>query len=344
MGMLFCDGFDGYSVSADLARNWVPVFGLNTIPFVSNAGRLGGGALQNTGSQTALRYINAAAWNWSTAQTGVFGFWMKMSAAPAAISTIFRLVNNANTTQASVRMLTNGLLAAYDQSETVQQAVGITNVADNLWHWVEFRIGGNYNGGQLGIGYVDGLQNWASSANPGSVSTTFALLTPATQTITYDDIYVYDNTTLVNPQLSQFPIGPQYITYKRPSADSSVQFAPDSGGTNFNRVNETVPDGDTSYVQSATVGNADEYTYGALGFTPVSVTSTMLSVDAKNPGAGTVNLKVRCHSGATTSDSTAAQVSSNYNVFRRVFDQDPNTSAAWTGANLDSAKFGQVVA
>jgi hypothetical protein len=334
MAMLWADGFDSYSSTSDLSRNWTVG---STWAWNSTNGVIGGGCIQCApGGTNQITTINA--WSIPAPNYVYCCFWVKISAAPNAQATFF-----LETTGNGLAVNSSGILLALGNGSVI--ATGNTNICDNKWHWIEFSSDNQagVNSGHFNC-YCDTILQCASlgsGANQNSTSALFQQLA-TNGTIYVDDFFGGDNNSPA-PSASSLPIGPRFITTKRPSSDSSVQFVPDSGSSNSARVNEVSADEDSSYVQSNTSGNADTYNYGAIGFTPATVTSVQVVSRVKNPGAGTINHKARCISNGTTSDGSSTVTPTSYSDIRAIYNQDPNTSASWTAANVDAATFGITV-
>jgi hypothetical protein len=119
--------------------------------------------------------------------------------------------------------------------------------------------------------------------------------------------------------------------------------------SNFSEVSEQAPLGlwgDYSYVSSRVVNNEDLYNVAALAGAPLTVYAVQVSGFMKNSAAGTRSLTLNTKSGAFDSPgSLAAAVPNNavYQWFSSVWLADPNTSAAWTAANLNAAKAGYMI-
>lgn len=338
MSLMFADGFDSYSATSDLLRNWSSNGGWT---WSSSGGRNGGGCIQST-SAVAIQAPDPIVSRLTSPVC--FGFWIKISAAPAAASFFVRALPSHG---GLLGVATNGVIQATPDSGGVS-VTGTTNICDNLWHWVEW-YSSSQNTSSLNKCYVDSIQQWngsfqlVSGANLNPTITTFNFTGFTSCTMTVDDAFVYDSETAVSPQATDTPLGPRIINTLRPASDNSVQFAPDSGTTNFSRVNEVSGDGDTSYVQDNNSGHADLYGYDSLSYTPTAITAVQLVSRVENPGSGSISYKNRCKSGSTTSDGTSTVAPSNYANSRTSYNQDPNTSAAWIRANLDTALFGITV-
>jgi hypothetical protein len=130
----------------------------------------------------------------------------------------------------------------------------------------------------------------------------------------------------------------------RPTRDSSIAWTPSSGANNFSRVNETLVDGDTSYVQTTTVGARDLYGFGPLSSTPAAIAGVQASSFGYKTDAAAHILNNSVTSGATASDGPALTLPSSYAKFERPMVVDPNTGVAWTPAAIAALLAGPTLA
>lgn len=348
MAGYFADGFDNYSASADITRNWNGG-SMSGWTYNSTGGILGGGCIRAASVASPSLYTPALFNIGQGTQVGGAG-WFKASAAPASNSSSERLLglvtNALGNAGPFINISTTGVLLLKNASNSTI-LTGSTNVCDNAWHFLEFSLAMQSGTTAVCRLYVDTVMNWNGSfTTPGfngnAVGWFLGCTSNASNTYTWDDLFFFDNAS-PSPQVGDFPMGGKLNTTLRPASDILAQFTPLTGPTNYPNVNEQAPDEDTSYVQSGTSGQADEYLYGALGFNPISISMVQLVTRVKNPSGGTITYKERCHSGATTSDGPAITAPASYQNSRRILNQDPNTSSAWTPSNLASAKFGYTV-
>lgn len=341
MALLFCDGFDSYSSTADLLKKWG---GNNGWTYNATAGRNGGGAVQVTSAvilSTPFAITPALS-------EQAYGFWLKVSALPGAAATILYPLNSGAGAGAQLRLQTTGFLGTANSAGTVLQG-GFTQVADNKWHWIEWHIesAGGTNSTATDL-YVDTLLQFSvvnSSAGNVLITDHFQLGGVAGVTTTIDDIIFWNNLSPAPLYPTNFPLGPREITTLRPDADNTQTFARSAGAANYSLVNEQTQDGDTTYVESGTSGDQDLYEYGSFATNPANITSVMLNNVLQNPNAGTINFQGACKSNATTTLGTSTITpSTGYFTKQNAYAVDPNTAAAWTGANLANAKFGIKVA
>ena len=74
--------------------------------------------------------------------------------------------------------------------------------------------------------------------------------------------------------------------------------------------------------------------------TSPTIKAVQHSISVKKDDSGTRQIKSLCKSGATTTTGATQTLSSSYAYFKEIYETDPNTAAAWTETNLNSAEFG----
>jgi hypothetical protein len=134
----------------------------------------------------------------------------------------------------------------------------------------------------------------------------------------------------------------------KPSSDSSVQLTPNSGDVNYDRVNQTAQDGDTTYNSSATVNHTDLFEYEDLSSSFVPKVVTMVTV-ARKEGADGKNLQMIAKQGesdynigsafALSDGYPAALGAGKFNILNTA----PDTQA-WDRTILNAIKWGYKVA
>jgi hypothetical protein len=112
---------------------------------------------------------------------------------------------------------------------------------------------------------------------------------------------------------------------------------------NASCVSELLANGDTDYVYSGTVSDADLYDMAELAYVPAAIIGVVSKVYCKKSDAGARNGQLLLKSGATQVVGTDTPLSSTYTYLARVDTVDPNTGAAWTAAGIAAAQVGQKV-
>ena len=123
----------------------------------------------------------------------------------------------------------------------------------------------------------------------------------------YTDLYIREAPESGNPFY-----GPILLRYLKPASDVQAQWTPNAGTDNFNRLNQA-HDGDTTYVESDTLGDEDIYTLDDL---PAGVNSVIAVVPvavsvAPSGGAPQVELGIETAAGVVQTGERTVGVS-NY--------------------------------
>lgn len=339
MALNFCDGFDSYAATADLTKKWRTA----AVPWtwVANAGRFGAGAVVSTGSvgggQLATQLnIPGPGYGPSWLQ---WGFHFKASAPPSSTQLLFGVYTSGAVLSLDMRIDNTGRIVFYVAGAALGSPVGVFNICDGAWHWIELQVQGR-TGQAFWDLYVDAIHCGSIQGGlQGSFLTGYyAFNSIPSITMTIDDLVCWDST---GSSFNGFPLGPRLITTLRPTSDGVCNFATLSAGTtHFNLINEVNPDGDTSYVEDGTSGHQDLLNFPGLGYIPTDISCAVVNAYMKTGVIGTINNQMVCKSGATTAASASATTASTYITQQQGFGADPNTSAAWTLAGLTAAQFG----
>lgn len=334
MALRFTDSFDACSSSSDLSKKWASV-GTGWV-WSSGAGKFGGGAAYNDGTNGSGNLIQSAGARLNNA-ANVVGMYFKANTSPGSTLPFFRVYSSAAAAQWSLRLNSSGTVTLYGVSgDNTAEVNSLNSICDNNFHWIEAYC----TGGAQGL-YVDNILQGTNTTAGTATADHFALISISGVQTTIDDILIYDNNTGV-PTTANTPLNARQITVTRPTSDGTVGFATVVGGTgsHASAVNEVSPDGDTSYVQDGTNVNFDLYNFGALGFTPQTITAAMLNFYVENQAGGTININSTCSSNGTIGNGTAQVTPGIYQTLQFPYPTDPHTSAAWTPTNLNNAQFG----
>jgi hypothetical protein len=155
------------------------------------------------------------------------------------------------------------------------------------------------------------------------------------QTIWLDDIYICDGS---GSSLNDF-LGPVRSRTLLPTANASVAMTPNTGA-NWDAVNDTTPDDDTTYVSAATAPLTDRYTLADLPPEASIIRAVRSIYRARKEDAATVELRSVLLSGATETTGAARALDTAYAYYTDYFPTDPNTAAAWTPAAVDALTAG----
>jgi hypothetical protein len=195
-------------------------------------------------------------------------------------------------------------------------------------------------------------QNTRASANSSANTLTVGLqtnagLTPDTRQADFDDIIFYDGQTTDPAGNSDIvgPVGDCGLAWLLPTgAGTTTQFTPDTAVANYGRVNEATPDGDTSYVESSTVGQVDTYALADLPAATSAVKTLALCHYARKTDVGARQMGATLRTGgANFTHPTGVDLGSSYQYSFRNWGTNPGTVLPWTVADVNALEIGQTV-
>lgn len=364
MALLLTEGFDwttnishlqssgGYAKWASIAAS------LSTATLSSSGGRNGNGLRFTT---TATSSTINLAFNFPAGETGFcyMGFAFRVSALPTGNAVSLGYFGNGGTPAIMVKLTSAGALRFTPASSTFflpDTGYSGPTIAVNTWYYVELkakysassatgdnqlRVNGTLanavNSGQNVRGDASGSMSSSGLGYPNSSGSMASAVT-----IDFDDVYILNASGSFNNTF----LGDCKVETLFPTADSATNSTwtptPSGAGTNWQRVKEVPPDGDTTYVSTATVGNRDGYTFGPLSSVPASIFALQTQAGAAdNAAANSHKITDYLKSGSTTTDSAQSIIMTpSYIGYRAVWETDPNTSAPWTPAAVNSLEAG----
>lgn len=335
MALLFCEGFEGYGTTAGAAfdgdffsNKWFTENNPNTQ--IGN-GRDSGQSLRCTGAALGAGFNPAGTTVLDSEFVLGFAFRHTANAAQALVA-LFRINTN---NRLNLRLNTDGTFSLYRNNTSL--ATGTTVLANNAWYYIELKTkirdgaAGSYdlriNGvTELSNSSVDLVESGPNGLNnirfAGAGGTTFEI----------DDLYLLDTSGSSNNDF----LGDSKVELLLPDGPGdSTQWTPDAG-SNYARVNEAVPDGNSSYVESSTSGADDLYAFSDdLGDGPIHG----IQVDVHAITASS-SMALLARSDTTTGAGSSKSLTSSYAYYGSIFESNPDTSTSWTKADVLAAQFG----
>ena len=155
------------------------------------------------------------------------------------------------------------------------------------------------------------------------------------------DLWVQDYLTAPN----QGSLWPAIITPLRPDAESAqIDFTPSTGADNSVLVGEDILDYDSSYNEANVAADKDRLTTtDEVNAQPVGsvLCAQVSSVMKDTADTGTRTVRNVIKSGTTEENgATATLTESGWQSVDSVHDENPDTTAAWTRAEVEAAEFG----
>lgn len=191
---------------------------------------------------------------------------------------------------------------------------------------------------------VDGIDvgSWSGNTKPGSsdLSVTKAgiCVRGTFTTVWFDDFALND----ASGSIHNTWCGEGGVILMRPNAaGDSTQWTPNTG-SNWSAVDDTTPDGDTTYVASETAGDIDLYHLENPSLPSGSTISLVQPVvNARKDTTDPDKIQVGIKSGNTVSWSADRDLMMSYTgIVGDVYGVNPDTGLAWTEADLNNLQVG----
>ena len=284
----FIDGFDHYA-TVDLPKKWtfVNTSGGTTSPSVGSYGRF---SSQGCRFSSNYQYITKVL---GAASTYILGFAFSPTTFPTSARTIAAFRDNGSS-QVELNFNIDGTLSVTRNGTAITGGTSVSTLSAGVFVFIEWKVTiTSSSSGSDNIVRVAGVPviTLPSSSNTKATtnSTVDTLLLGSVASgsgyaFDFDDLYVLDTTGSSNNTF----IGDQRVEVIRPSgAGTHTDFSYSGGASNYQSVNESSQDGDTSYVYSATLNNQDTYAMGDLSTPPYSVAAVQVVLVSRKDDAGT---------------------------------------------------------
>lgn len=341
MALLFLDSFDHY---ADITEKWDARTGMveptigNNVDQSTAEGRFTPGALRIRNNVFGQ---NGIVKNFVATEELIVGFaWQNRDSD--ANPGDFKIENTAGDLQGTFQINSaTGVGTLTCEGATVSTATLI--FTGGVWQHVEIRMKRSATVGELEIvrngtqvALLTGADTLGNSTTGFESFEVFA--NAASQQHHYiDDMYIADTT---GPAPQNTFIGDSRITVLRPKANGlDNNFTPVGSDTNFGAVDETLTDGDTSFVEAGQVGAKETYTnfdFDDLGVSPGTIYSAQVVNNVKKTDAGTLRYLDSMTIGGLQFDNgtDVTATSGDYRMSTYIRDTDPSDSGTWTEAKI----------
>lgn len=272
------------------------------------------------------------------------------------VSTPIIIFQDGGTDQVDVRLGSDGSLTATRNGTSLGAAPAGTVVL-NTWVHIEFKATINNTTGTIYLG-INGAQvlnltaqNTRTSANNYANTIYIGPSNPPFNTgMTCDfcDIIVYDGqSTDANGNADiTGPIGDCSLSWLQPNGiGATTNFTPIGSANNYSCVNESTPDGDTSYVNDSNVGDIDTYSTADIALSTSVVKSVALVHYARKDDSGNRILSPALRiSGTNYFHTNQIPLGTSYAYFFNNWGSDPSTTSAFTKSIINAIEIGQKVA
>ena len=339
MSILFLDGCGEIYATADVHKFWDEKEA--GVDVDASAGRRGGAAF------VLDNFTNDVRKGFPGAETIVVGFAWKTA----------NLVSNRNILQVyghgvihvTLQMTSTGAIRVTRSGST---EIGISSgglVSTDVWYYLELKVKiGNSPDGTIEV-HLDG----ATIINESSIDTLgsgeafaqgISFNGNGTTNATFiDDVYVLDiaGSAPYNDFLGDSRVDGILPDGDGFSSDFDTTF-PASPTTHNTKVDEATPNDDTDYNETNTVNDIDLFDYAALPTIVggATVWAVQISGYLNKQDAGPAPFQFKSRPTSTTFGAIQQEPSIDYKYFHEILELNPQTSAAWSEAEIDASEFG----
>lgn len=269
-----------------------------------------------------------------------FHFYVPSTASPYSPETILQLstaafVDHANL---SVNFATRTIIMDYQTGSTPCNA---GSFAYDSWNFLQMRLHiGNLDGSiqvwQNGL-LIGSLNNIDTEATGGPTAHMWRL--SSGNQVRFANLVIY--TESGNAPNARTPETRIYAVQPN-GAGAATDFLPTGAATNWQTQTDNPNDGDATYTAAAAAPASDLFTTSSNAIAAgAQVYAVGVEIDARKDDAGTNEIDELIRSGGTTfAAGSPAPLTAGYQRFRRFWDRDPATAAAWTIAAANNAQVG----
>ena len=332
MGLIFSDAMDSHGVTANLMNTYNEVTG--GVAYLSSGGRFGDGAIEVTDDFTSFSKTFIAIQD-VYISTAVF---INVFAGGSTVMIFNHIGDDVKIVADAVGNW--GLFVGASTIRTIPISAGV-------WHWVSMHLRVHATLGRWevtvdGISLMDFTGDTLGAGTPDTING-IAFGSGKNAVYKWDDIIITDG--LGSPPFDDLLTDRRIETIRPDGVGTATNFAPfPADGVNWNKVDEAVPDDDTTYVEDSVSAQRDTYTHGNMTLTPASIDGLVVKTLAKNPDGGSNDIKHVIDSNGSVSVGSAVGTTNAYQVKQTLFETDPNTATAWTKAGVDAVEAGFEIA
>lgn len=339
----FEDGFERYKagssfdsqVAGGVSARWTSV-AFGTFNIGTAYGRNGQGIALGAGINMFKTLTHETGW------TVGFAYQVNAGTSGNLFANMYQGMNNG-TQLIGLRVNVDGSVTVYTPTNIALNSIVV--VQYNKFHYYELKydISGGSNCTVTGQLWIDGQSQGTFSAVATGVNdadlidesgTTNMHQFSASFSSNYmDDLYILDH----NGSLNNDHLGDVELVAIWPNGDASpLDFTPSVGTTHYNLINFTPPTGDASSVFDNTVNDIDLYQWQDIPTFTGTIPFVCVSFYVRKDAEGSRSFKIK-----TTNTLGAEQfISDDYIYYDQIWDEDPDSSVAWTVTNFNAMDFG----
>lgn len=339
MALRFIDGFDHYAIPSQIPLKYTSYNDSgSSIGITTMTGRRAG--------STALFFRTSSDFigmTFDPQSTWIIGFALYMVSTET--TELLRFTDETGTIQGALSIGNDGTIRVYRNSVTSGTLLATsTNALPILtWNYIEVKLTIADSGGNWEVRVNE--STWLNFTGDTKQSAT---LSTATRIQIWgrgsdngiDDLYICDGTGSANNSF----LGDVRIDTVRPiGAGNYSEFSKQGSASNWDNLDDTTLDSDSTYNYSNTVGQRDTLDCGNLPAITGGIFGVQVNMAARKDDAGGRTFRSLTRVSGTDYEGDSQNVGTDYRYFRQIIEKNPNTTAAWTESEINTAEFGYKV-
>ncbi|MER2623700.1 MAG: hypothetical protein ABTS22_07140, partial [Accumulibacter sp.] len=275
--------------------------------------------------------------------TWIVGFALYMVSTET--TELLRFTDETGTIQGALSIGNDGTIRVYRNSVSsgTLLATSVNALPILTWNYIEVKLTIADSGGNWEVRVNE--STWLNFTGDTKQSTT---LSTATRIQIWgrgsdngiDDLYICDGTGSANNSF----LGDVRIDTVRPiGAGNYSEFSKQGSASNWDNLDDTTLDSDSTYNYSNTVGQRDTLDCGNLPAITGGIFGVQVNMAARKDDAGGRTFRSLTRVSGTDYEGDSQNVGTDYRYFRQIIEKNPNTTAAWTESEINTAEFGYKV-
>lgn len=337
MSLILVEGFDHYTTATSGGK-----FSIDANSSINTTGGRfqGGGALNTADSATSTENTFTLGANYSEIVVG-FALYFDETGTETGYDEIVSLVASDGNNQVVLHLGTGYVLSVTRGSSTVI-ANGSTALVAGTWNYIELRAVISNTVGEIEV-YLNGVSEINStgldtqySATISSVNTFYIGSCRWIGSARVDDLYALNTAGSVN---NDFLGDCRVDTLAVVGNGTTNQWDVLTGPSNYQDVDDTTPDDDTTYIYTAVDGEIDLFDIENMS-QATDVFGVQVVARAEKPDAGDAFVRLGVRSGGTNYFGPDQGPAVGYAHLKQMFNTDPYTKGVWTRTLVNLLEIG----
>lgn len=323
MSLLFIDSFDHYDDNTEMGRKWDTIAG----SLAWQSGRTGN-CVRLFHQAYAIKQLDDY---YSTIVVG-FGF----LASTNNQDTYFFTLNRDGTEQIQLKLVSSAINLYRGGSLLGSSS---TFFSTSTWYFLELKVYSHDSSGIAQLKVNGDLEiDYSGDTLHTGYPNQFKIYVPYSTYNYFDDLYVLDDTGGTNDDF----LGDIKVECLRPTgAGNSTDFTP-STGSNWQNVDDSTPDDDSTYNYHAPQGlpGTDLFTMGDLTTISGGIFGIQPVIYARKDDAGSATLAPVLRTNSTDYVYSGESLADSYEFHTSIMEENPNTATAWTVTDINNIEGG----